>query len=138
MDPATVISTISAAIGFARELNQVGRTLDEVQWKLKIAELTSALADAKVAATELKDEIEARDRQIAELKAAFAFHGETIERHGYRYEARDGKPIGYPFCPRCIAVEGRFIRMTNLEKVGRPGKCPHCQADYERLTQYLS
>jgi hypothetical protein len=137
IDPATVISTISAAINFARELNSINKTVDEATWRLKVAELTGALADAKLGATELKDLIDERDKEIARLTKAFAFRGETIEKHNMVYEKRGDRAVGMPFCPRCMEVDGRFIKLTNLMKPGRPTQCPQCKSDFDHQTEYL-
>lgn len=131
MDIPVLLSTLSAALKFAGELNEVGKTFDEATWKLKVAEMSSLLASAKIGAIELKEEIDAREKQISDLKTAFAFRGQTVERHGMRYEAKDGRPIGLRFCPRCEVVDGCFIRE------GRPEKCPQFKADYGRPTAYL-
>ena len=45
---------MSAAIGLAKELVGINKAVDEATWKLKTAELTSALADAKMGVTEQK------------------------------------------------------------------------------------
>jgi len=47
MIPTEVITSMSAAIGLAKELVGINKAVDEATWKLKTAELTSALADAK-------------------------------------------------------------------------------------------
>jgi hypothetical protein len=52
MNPTEVIASMSAAIGLAKELVGINKAVDEATWKLKTAELTSALADAKMGVTE--------------------------------------------------------------------------------------
>jgi len=81
MDAASVLTTITGAINLVRELRFADKAIDEAAWKLKVADLTSALADAKLGVTELRDELEARDNEITRLTKAFAFRGETVERH---------------------------------------------------------
>lgn len=114
IDPASVLTTISSAIKLVRELRYADKAIDEAQWKLKVADLTTALADTKMGVTELKDEIEVRDSEIARLKESFAFRGQTIERHNMTYEMRYGNPVGMPFCPRCLTVDGRYISSSRL------------------------
>jgi hypothetical protein len=137
-DPATVVSTISAAIGLAKELNSIDKAMDQATWKLKVADLTSALADAKMGAIELKEALDQRDKEIARLTKAFEFKGETIEKHNMLYEKRNGRPVGMPFCPRCLQVDGRFMKLTPLRKEGRPSQCPQCKTEYDRQEEYLS
>lgn len=137
MDAASVLTTITGAINLVRELRFADKAIDEAAWKLKVADLTSALADAKLGVTELRDELEARDNEITRLTKAFAFRGETVERHNMTYEARDGQPVGMPFCPRCIEVDGRFIKLTSLMKPGRPTQCPQCKSDYAYQSEFF-
>lgn len=138
MDLGQVIGSITAAIGLAKELVAVDKAVDQAQWKLKLAELTSALADTKVGVVDLKEEIDSRDKEIERLKLAFAFQGETIKKHNMIYEMQEGgDPVGMPFCPRCLAVDGRYINLTGLEKPGRPAQCPQCKSDFDRQSEYL-
>ena len=137
IDPSAVIGSISAAIGFAKELVDINKAVDQAQWKLKLAELTSMLADAKMGAVEMQMEIQSRNKEIARLKESFAFREKTIEKHGMLYEMRDGRPVGMPFCPRCATVDGLFIKLTALQKEGKPSRCPQCKSDFERQTEYL-
>ncbi len=71
MDVANILGSITSAISVTKELVQIDKAFDEAQWKLKLAELTTALADAKIGLAELRDEIQARDSEIAKLKEAF-------------------------------------------------------------------
>jgi hypothetical protein len=134
-----VLSSITAAIGLAKELVDVDKAIDRAQWKLKLADLTSALADAKVGVVELKDEIEVRDKEIARLKKSFEFQGSTIKKHDMVYEAQgSGEPVGMPFCPRCLNVDGRHIKLTALQKPGRPTQCPECKSDFDQQSEYIA
>jgi hypothetical protein len=137
MDPATVISSITTAIGFAKELIAVDKAVDEAVWKLKLAELTSALAEAKLGVVELNELVSARDSEIERLKKAFEFQGKTIKIHDMVYEAQEnGKPVGMPFCPRCLAIDGRHIKLAEIEKPGRPAQCPQCKSDFVHQSRY--
>jgi hypothetical protein len=134
MDPASVIASITAPIGFAKELVAVDKAVDQAEWKLKLADLTSALADAKIGVAELKGEIEAKNGEIAKLKKAFEFQGQTIKIGDMNYEAQDGKPVGMPFCPRCIAADGFYIKLTRLSQTNSPAQCPQCKSMFGRQT----
>ncbi len=138
MDVAALISSATAALGFAKELIEVDRAVDQAQWKLKLAELTSALADLKVGALELKSEIDARDKEIVRLRDAFKFRGQTIKKHDQIYEMWEGRPVGMPFCPRCLAEDGFHMKLTSLAQPGRPTQCPRCKSMYGRPTEYLA
>ncbi|TKT79989.1 hypothetical protein [Aquamicrobium sp. LC103] len=136
MDIGGAISAVTAAIGFARELNNVDVQIDQAELKLKIAELTGSLADAKLGLVEIADELRDKDAEIAHLKSAFEFKASLVEKEGFKFEAfPDGTPRGEPFCPRCEINHGRFYRMSMI--VGGARKCPECKTDYLRAPAYM-
>lgn len=121
---------LTAALGVTKELIGVNKMLSEAEFKLKIADLSTTLAKAQIALTEVQADLVAKEKAIANLKAAFAFKGETIQRNGFKYRAKDGKPVGNAFCPRCEIVDGRFVPIFQSQKPGRSFECPQCHNDY--------
>jgi rubrerythrin len=91
-----------------------------------------------MALIEANQELAARDTEIDRLKRAFAFRSETIEKHNMLYEKYKDRAVGMPFCPRCLEVDGRYIKLTFLQKEGKPTRCPQCKSDYERQTEYVA
>ncbi|RWN99367.1 hypothetical protein [Mesorhizobium sp.] len=77
VDVAAAISAVSSAIGLAREINQIDVEVDKAGLKLKVAELTSALADAKLAIAGTGEALSALERQVSELKSMFRFKAEN-------------------------------------------------------------
>lgn len=136
MDVAGAISTVTAAIGFARELNNVNIQVDQAALKLKIAELTGALADAKLGLVDIADELRRKDAEIARLADLFAFKkDQTIHRKGWTYDQMDGEPVGLPYCPVC-EQKGKFIHVI-LDRTSNKASCPSCRADLGRPTRFL-
>jgi hypothetical protein len=85
MDVAGLLSTLSAAIKFAGELNEAGKLLDHAEWKLKVADLKSTLADAKIAVVEFKDTIDAREKEIERLKTNFRLREDCVRYEPFLY-----------------------------------------------------
>ena len=112
------------------------KTFDEASFKLRIADITSNLADLKIALTEAKSEAAEKDAEILRLKKEFAFTVEnTIMSHGFRYEkSSSGNVQGMPFCPRCEKVDGRLMKIA---KKGRNGTCPQCKVEFWHVSGYL-
>ena len=132
MDIAALLTTVSAAIGFARELNNVDVQLDQATLKLKVAELTSALADAKLGLVDVAEQMRAKDTQIGELKNSLVYKAEqVIERGAYRYKSVKGHPVGLPLCPICEG-RGLFINMVQHRGNGQgiSYHCPACKAQF--------
>lgn len=130
MDVAGAISAVTAAIGFARELNNVDVQVDQASLKLKVAELTTSLADAKLGMVEVAEELRKKDAEIASLVEQVRYRAENLVDHnGYRYASDEGHPVGAPYCPVCEA-KGLYIKLVQSHEPGRPYKCPSCKGDY--------
>ncbi|WP_243612680.1 hypothetical protein [Shimia aestuarii] len=92
MDLGSGLSAASTAIGIVRELREIDRSVDEAAYKLKLAELTEALADAKLALTDAKV-------KVADLEMALA-------------DATSGE-----ICPKCKV--GRLQLVSTRPKLQR-------------------
>ena len=141
MDWGVALTTASQALGLAKTLVDIDRTVDHATFKMKIAELSSNVADLKIALTDAQSEAAEKDGDIARLKKAFEFREEqTVVVRGMRYEkaANGSGPVGMPFCDRCERVDGRLIRIvgTSTAKDGHKAVCPQCKADYGREHGY--
>lgn len=68
MDIAGGLTAASTAINIVKDLREIDRSVDEATFKLKIAELSSVLADTKISLSEARIEISEKDARIATLK----------------------------------------------------------------------
>ncbi|SEN79899.1 hypothetical protein SAMN05216227_102531 [Pseudorhodobacter antarcticus] len=64
MDLIQGLAAASAAIGIAKDLREIDRGVDEASYKLKIAELISALADTKIALADAKEKITSLEAEL--------------------------------------------------------------------------
>jgi hypothetical protein len=135
VDVPLVLTTLTSAMGLAKQFVEIDKTMDGAERKLKVAELSSALADAKVGITELQEEVKAREQEIDRLKRAFAAREQDMTTYrSFTYKkGKRGQPVGMPMCPRCIEMDGRF--MTLQRRQGRHGDsfCPACETEYSRV-----
>lgn len=138
MNIPEALTIVSKTLELTKGLRDIDHKIEMAELKAKAADIYSAMADLKMALVDARDQIEQKDKEIARLKKAFEFKGKTIEAHDMIYEERDGHPIGLPFCPRCMTVDGLFIKLTKLAKEGRPCQCPQCKAMYDRQSEYLT
>lgn len=67
MDLMQGLSAVSAGLGIVKELRDLDRSVDEAAFKLKLAELTSSLADAKFALVDAKERSAELKNKISEL-----------------------------------------------------------------------
>jgi DNA repair exonuclease SbcCD ATPase subunit len=134
VDFMTALATAGQAIKLAQDLRGIDKAVDAAEFKLKIAELTCALADIKIALTEAKEELGIRDAKIASLTKQFQRSAETVEIKGFKYnKTEDSKPRGKPYCPVCEQKHGHFFHLTRIA-----GKdiCPNCKAVFHLVTIY--
>ncbi len=136
MDIAGSISAVTAALGLVKELREIDAQFDKAEMKLKIAELTEALSDAKLGLVDVAQSLKEKDEQINKLKASIQRREETVERNGYHYrKGGNGGPVGKPFCPVCLE-DGNFTLTVDIYEAGRPTKCPRCKANFGNLSGY--
>jgi hypothetical protein len=125
------LSAISTALGIVKTLREIDKGVQEAEFKLKIASVTEALADAKLALVEAQDEVKRHETEASKLRDAVRFRAEdTILSEGFLFRKVDGKPMGKPFCSVC-SDEGRFIHLNRLmTKDGETFQCPRCKANF--------
>ena len=139
MDFIGAIAAATKAYEGLKLLKGLEKNFSEASFKVTIAEITSNLADVKMALSEAKSEAAEKDAEILRLKKEFAFRAEnTIVVNGFRYEKSSaGPPQGMPFCPRCEKVDGRLINLARTTKGLRNAICPQCKSEFGRVSGYL-
>lgn len=101
---AEYVSGLKAAWDVAKALKTATDAIDDAQLKLQMAELISALADAKIEAAENAEKISELQRQL-NTKSAFEFDGTKY----FRIDG-EGEQVG-PYCPTCYDSENKEIRL---------------------------
>lgn len=138
MDIVGTIAAVGSALGVVKELKEIDAQYDQAALKLKIADLTTALADAKLGLVDVAEQLKAKDGEISDLKAKLRYRAENlVEHNGFRYQSNGGKADGLPFCPVCEA-KGVYLKVVQvLNAPGQPFCCPSCKANYGRYGVYL-
>jgi len=103
---AEYVTGIKAAWDVAKALKVATDAIDDAHLKLQMAELISALADAKIEAAESTEKIALLQKQINTKN--------TLEFDGAKYmrTKEDGSTDG-PFCPTCYDSEAKEIRLQS-------------------------
>ena len=68
MDIIGGLSAAKIALDLAKDLREIDKSVDEAGFKLKIAELVSAVADTKVALADAKEQIHELQHEIRSLR----------------------------------------------------------------------
>ncbi len=100
---AEYIAGIKAAWEVAKTLKDATDAIDDAHLKLQMAELLSALADAKIEAAE-NAEVISQLKQKIERKDSVRFE------KGLYFRELDNQVKDGPFCQKCYDAEGLFMR----------------------------
>jgi len=134
MDLMIGMSALSQALGIAKQLKEFEKQFDSAEFKLKIAELYSALADAKINLADAKGALDSKDTEIKTLKQNFRLRSEGVRHNGMLYDKTEsGNPAGLPYCPRCEEVDGIRIKLAYDEGMRGNEICPQCKAKYRHV-----
>lgn len=138
VDIAAGLTLAAQAIGIVKDLREIDKGLDSGEYKARMAELYSALADVKMALADAQSDLKAKDQVISELRDNFKRGQTLVEYHGFKYEAfDDGSPKGTAFCPRCEQNLGRYYRLAQTNGARGDMKCPECKSEYRRVTDFF-
>jgi len=131
VDFATPIAIAKQALDALQSLRKIEKALDQATLKAELAEVTSKMADVRMALLEAREEAGAKDAEIARLLKEFEARADLVTVGQFKYypAASDrSKPFGFPICPRCEQIEGRIVLLREADL--RHATCPHCKTTY--------
>lgn len=133
MDPLSAISAALSSIKGATEIAKIVRdsisNLEQAELKLRLAELTSLLADAKIDLANIQDVLNEKDRNIKELRGLIDLINDEISWvMPFYYRVRNGAKDG-PYCQRCWDVDKILVRVQCVA----PDyfRCPQCKTEFD-------
>lgn len=132
----SALAGIKSATEIAQHLRGANISLDKAETKLKIADLISALADAKIAIADIQGVILEKDQQITELKQAQELKSKAVfEKPYYWLENSDKKdgPRDGPYCQQCYDNDQKLIRLQCPNNNGY-WICKTCKSEYKDKT----
>jgi hypothetical protein len=141
IDWPLAFSTISQALKLMDEFRKIDKELSEADLKLKIVDLTTALANLKLTLIDAQYEASEKDKEIERIKSVNKrVADDLVEHRGYLYRTQpdSDKPAGNPFCPVCYQKHGLLFETSDTHIAGRPRKCPHCDAMYMGMTTFIN
>lgn len=131
MDFMTGLAAVGKALEIVKSLREVEVKSNDAAFKLQVADLYTALADAKIALAEAKEQAGEQEREIKRLKDIQAKQMPTVSYNSYTFGIdENGKSIGRPFCPICEQECGHQIQLVRSLGPGRSDACPRCKAIY--------
>ena len=103
---AEYVTGLKAAWDIAKAIKVATDSIDDAQIKLQMAELISALADAKIEAAENAEKIADLERRLR-AKVAMSFE------NGMYYRVLENGDKEGPFCPSCHDSESKDVRLQH-------------------------
>jgi hypothetical protein len=107
-----------------RRLQAISKDLSEVELKDAIIEQKRLLVDAKEEILRLREENTQLREETRALESRRDFAKDLITVSGFKYDAKDGAPVGLPYCPKCEVAEGKFFKLGRRNK--QYSRCPNC------------
>jgi hypothetical protein len=128
MDFMTAFAAAGHVLKTLRDLVSADKALDAAEFKLKIADLSVAMSDLKLAHIETKDDLAKANGDIERLKTLLRRKADFVVYRGLHYDkTTDGKPQGSPYCSVC---EQKLGMLFHLNRILGKDTCPNCKAMY--------
>lgn len=125
------LTGLRSAIDIARALRAADNAAAIAGARLQISDLVDKLVDAKEQFTEISNLVDARDKEIADLKRRLQRSGEVVKHLGAYYDKGvQDRPAGDPYCSRCFEVEGLLVHITLPAHQNAGTTCPQCRQQF--------
>ncbi|QUJ69004.1 hypothetical protein KDD30_00730 [Photobacterium sp. GJ3] len=128
------IASLNAALGslktatdIAKLIKESGTSLEQAEINMKLAELISALADAKLEVSDLKELLVSKDEEIRKLQESQDLKKHMIWEKPYYWNMQSRDKEG-PYCPQCFDSDTKLIRLQE-HNVGS-WHCRTCNVSY--------
>ncbi|HEY8272026.1 MAG TPA: hypothetical protein VIG33_14135 [Pseudobdellovibrionaceae bacterium] len=128
MDVTTVLSSIKTATEIAKLIKNSVDTLEKAESKLKLADLISALAEAKIQVTEIQQILLEKDAKLKVLQEQLT-KKEMLQWESPYYWLIDGTLKDGPFCQHCYDKNLDIIRLQGNGKGF--WECKACKNSYK-------
>ncbi|HPG39733.1 MAG TPA: hypothetical protein PLP19_13290 [bacterium] len=107
---SSTLSGIKTAVDIAKYLIDINSSLKNAEMNIKLSDLMTALADAKINIANIQTIIIEKDEKINELEKALEIKGNLrYEAPYYWLDNANGKEG--PYCQRCYDKEKALIRL---------------------------
>ncbi|MGL0953345.1 hypothetical protein [Vibrio vulnificus] len=125
----TALSSIKTAVELAKAVRSSTSALAQAEVNLQLAELISALADARIEISEIQGLLLEKEERIARLQHELDSKGNTVYEKPYYWLVTDKSRDG-PYCQRCKDVDQLFVRLQSTSAKGR-WSCRSCREVFD-------
>lgn len=133
-----VLRSLNFAQDVGKQIKDANYSLERIELKQLLAELTAAIASSKMELSLLAGVCEARDAELIRMNEALVYKGNLRRRGDGYYKTVDGRPYGQPYCSCCWERDQKLIHLHSRILSKDVRVCPHCKNEYQALrTPYL-
>ncbi len=112
----------------AKRLGEIKKEFSDLEFNERILELRQLLVSAQTEILALREENLEIKSKFENLQKREKQAVNFIEIQGFKYDEKDGKPIGLPFCPACEVREEKYYRLTRSNNWY--SQCPNCNTTF--------
>ena len=131
MDIASIsaaLAGIKSAADIAKIIKDSGSSLEQAEIKLQLAELISALADAKIEIANVREVISDKEALIKDLHQKLELKENIIWQKPYYFVMQNENKDG-PFCQKCYDSKQQLIRLQGEEGWWQCHECKNTVTD---------
>lgn len=129
MDIASIsaaLAGIKSATEIAKIIKDSGASLEQAEVKLQLADLISALADAKIEIANIREVVSEKETQIKQLNQKLELKENIVWQKPYYVVVSDDKKDG-PYCQKCYDSKQLLMRLQGEEGWWQ---CRECKSTY--------
>ena len=111
---STILGSVKTATEIAKLLKNSDLSFEKAEMKLKLAELISALADAKMEVSVIQELILQKDLEIRQLQEKIDTQEKMTFEKPYYWKINGAEKEG-PFCQHCYDKDGKIVQLQDGE-----------------------
>ena len=120
------LSDIARALS---RLQKLQHQVQNVEIQEELLELRREMLDVKAELLDLREHNSELRKKLSQVEDTKELLSNLMDVDGYFYAKDDaGRPIGYPYCPKCMSVSGGPFKTVRQNE--RYSKCPKCEQIY--------
>jgi len=126
---SAMLSSIKAATDIAKAIRDSSITLEQVEYKLQLAELLDKLVDTKIQIASIQEIIREKDDRIRKLEKEAEMRGKMIYEAPYYWLDTGSRKDG-PYCQQCYDSVKKLLRLQKYDN--NHWRCMTCDNSYVR------
>lgn len=125
---SAILTSIKTAADIAKALREADVTFEKAESKLKLADLMTALADARMSTATIQEQLSEKDQRIRDLEVELATQKQMTYSSPFYWRIEGDRRDG-PYCQRCYDKDRSAIHLQDLHN--GYWECAACNSTYQ-------